>query len=348
MARFTLSCLSLALFLTTLVETTTALQLPWSTPRTQVDSLPSQSFTQWMANYARAYEHASDQESRLKIFEDNARFIDSVNAEKRPFKLKANMFADRTKDELRFLRMGFRPPINASNFSSAFMHEYDNVSVPQSLDWREKGAVTPVKDQGFTCGSCWAFGAVAAVESITQIRTGKLVSLSEQELVDCVNTTRSQGCKGGFKEDGFQSIVDNCGLSTEAEYPYRGVSRTCNTEEPSTWVAKIKGYRYIPPNNENALLKAVANHPVAVSIDAGSKAFGFYSEGVFTGECGTNLDHEVLIVGYGITEDGLKYWLVKNSWSTEWGERGYIRMQRDVAAPEGICGIAMAASYPIA
>ncbi|KAL4185151.1 hypothetical protein AMTRI_Chr10g229220 [Amborella trichopoda] len=138
------------------------------------------------------------------------------------------------------------------------------------------------------------------------------MSLSEQELVDFVNTTGSQG---GFKEDGFQSIMDNCWLSSVAEYPFRGVNRTCNTEK-STW---------------DALLKAVGNHPVALSINAESKAFGFYSEGVFTGECGTNLNHEVF--------DPLEHRM---------GERGYIRMQRDVAAPEGICGIAMAASYRIA
>ncbi|RVW25819.1 Senescence-specific cysteine protease SAG39 [Vitis vinifera] len=185
----------------------------------------------------------------------------------------------------------------------------DNVALPSTIDWRKKGAVTPIKDQQ-QCGSCWAFSAVAATEGITQITTGKLISLSEQELVDCDTGGENQGCSGGLTDDAFRFIQIH-GLASEATYPYEGDDGTCNSKKEAHPAAKIKG-------------------------------------GVFTGQCGTELDHGVAAVGYGIGDDGMKYWLVKNSWGTGWGEEGYIRMQRDVTAKEGLCGIAMQASYPTA
>lgn len=197
-------------------------------------------------------------------------------------------------------------------------------------------------------GCCWAFSAVAAMEGITQLKTGKLVSLSEQELVDCDTSGQDQGCEGGLMDDAFDFILNNKGLTTESNYPYKGVDGTCNSNEESNHAAAITGHEDVPANSESALLKAVASQPISVAIDASGSDFQFYSSGVFTGECGTELDHGVTAVGYGASADGTKYWLVKNSWGTGWGQEGYIMMQRDVDAQEGLCGIAMMASYPTA
>ena len=152
--------------------------------------------------------------------------------------------------------------------------------------------------------------------------------------------------KGGSKESAFQFIQDIYGLTTEASYPYTGVDGTCNANQEAKHTTTINGHEDVPANNEKALLNSVASQPVSVSIDTERSDFQFYSSGVFTGACGTSLDHDVTAVGYGVSNDRTKYWLVKNSRRTQWGEEGYIRMQRDVAAQEGLCGIAMQASNP--
>ena len=176
---------------------------------------------------------------------------------------------------------------------------------------------------------------MAATEGVTQLTTGKLISLSVQELVDCDIKGEDQGCEGGLMENGFEFIIQNGGIATEANYPYQGADGTCNTKEEASHAAKIKGYEIVPANSENAFLKAVVNQPVSVSIEASGSAFQFYPSGVFTGECGAMLDHVVTAVGYGTTSDGTKYWLVKNSRGTSWGEEGYKRMPRDKRLKKG-------------
>lgn len=194
-------------------------------------------------------------------------------------------------------------------------------------------------------GSCWAFGTAATIEGITKISKGTLPSLSEQELVDCVSECK--GCNGGRQDTAFKWVTKNGGITTEADYPYKAQNGTCDTTKAKNYAAEITSYEDVPSGNETALMNAVANQPVAVAIDSAGPFFQFYKSGIFRGPCGLNLDHVVTVVGYG--GEGLnKYWIVKNSWGTSWGENGYVRMWKDSALQPGVCGIALVGSYPVA
>ncbi|KAK7302177.1 hypothetical protein RJT34_13059 [Clitoria ternatea] len=290
----------------------------------------------------------SDKDKRFNVFKANVMHVHNTNKMDKPYKLKLNKFADMTNHEFKSAYAGSKVShhrmFRDTPRGGSFMYE-KVATVPDSVDWRKKGAVTAVKNQG-QCGSCWAFSTVVAVEGINQIKTNKLVSLSEQELVDCDNQ-ENVGCNGGLMEQAFEFIKKRGGLTTERNYPYTAQDGTCDASKANDLAVSIDGHETVPANDEDALLKAVANQPVSVAIDAGGSDFQFYSEGVFTGDCSKELNHGVAVVGYGTTVDGTDYWIVKNSWGPEWGEQGYIRMQRNVSDKEGLCGIAMEASYPI-
>ncbi|CAK9162578.1 unnamed protein product [Ilex paraguariensis] len=330
------TCFALVFIMGALISQTTS--------RSLQEASMYERYEQWMTQYGRVYKDSDEKDNRFKIFKENVKRVESFNrAANKPYKLGVNQFTDLTNEEFKAHNRLMRRVCS----TEAISFKYENVTaVPTTMDWRKKGAVTQIKDQG-QCGCCWAFSAVAAVEGITKLKTGKLISLSEQVLVDC-DTSEDQGCEGGLMDNAFTFIQNNHGLTTEANYPYEGTDGTCIGTKEANHAAKITGYEDVPANSESALLKAVANQPVSVAIDAGESDFQFYSSGIFTGECGTELDHGVTAVGYGTSDDGTKYWLVKNSWGTSWGEEGYIRMQRDVDAKEGLCGIAMQASYPTA
>nr|P84346.1 RecName: Full=Mexicain [Jacaratia mexicana] len=209
---------------------------------------------------------------------------------------------------------------------------------PESIDWREKGAVTPVKNQN-PCGSCWAFSTVATIEGINKIITGQLISLSEQELLDC--EYRSHGCDGGYQTPSLQYVVDN-GVHTEREYPYEKKQGRCRAKDKKGPKVYITGYKYVPANDEISLIQAIANQPVSVVTDSRGRGFQFYKGGIYEGPCGTNTDHAVTAVGYGKT-----YLLLKNSWGPNWGEKGYIRIKRASGRSKGTCGVYTSSFFPI-
>lgn len=304
-------------------------------------------YESWLVKHGKAYNALGEKEKRFDIFKDNLQFIDEHNSRNLSYKLGLNRFSDLTHDEFRFMFVSGRMDRKARLTSGKVGDRYSfgaGDDLPNSVDWREKGAVAPVKDQG-QCGSCWAFSTVGAVEGINQIVTGDLVTLSEQELVDCDNDY-NQGCNGGLMDYAFEFITKNGGIDTEEDYPYTARDGTCDQYRKNARAVSIDGFEDVPKDDEQSLKKAVAHQPVSVAIEAGGRAFQHYQSGVFTGHCGTNLDHGVVAVGYG-TENGVDYWLVRNSWGPNWGESGYIKLERNVHASSGKCGIAVEPSYPV-
>ncbi|KAI3698519.1 hypothetical protein L2E82_42129 [Cichorium intybus] len=303
-------------------------------------------YERWRSHHTVSRD-LGEKRKRFNVFKYNVQYIHKVNQMDKPYKLKLNKFADMTNHEF---KTGFDSKIQhfralqGERRTTPFRHE-KTTDPPPSIDWRQKGAVNPIKNQGH-CGSCWAFSTIVGVEGINKIKTNQLVSLSEQELVDC-DQSDNHGCDGGLMENAYEFIKENGGVTTEQIYPYFARNGRCDTSKRNSPVVKIDGFETVPANDENALLKAVANQPVSIAIDAGGLNFQFYSEGVFNGICGTELNHGVAIVGYGTTQEGMNYWIVRNSWGTGWGEQGYIRMHRGFVAPEGLCGLAMECSYPI-
>ncbi|CAF0924678.1 unnamed protein product [Rotaria sordida] len=283
-----------------------------------------------------------------QIWEENVAMIHQHNLEfdlgLHSYTLEMNQFGDMTNEEFRKQMNGFkmvseneRNPINNQTFSAPA-----NLVLPDSVDWRTKGYVTYVKDQG-QCGSCWAFSTTGALEGQHFAKTSQLVPLSEQNLVDC--SLLNFGCNGGNQDLAFDYIKLHHGIDTEETYPYMAERQLCQFKKKNIG-ANVTGYARIEKHNEADLQAAIATvGPIAVSIDAGQGSFQFYSRGIYDEpNCSTKrLDHAVLAVGYG-TLNSTDYYIVKNSWGVNWGIQGYILMSRN---KQNQCGIATSALYPL-
>ena len=290
---------------------------------------------------------------RMKIWMENKAKIERhnryANLGLKSYHLGMNQFGDMLQQEFVSIMNGYKMH---SRFNSTmprgatFLPPAHVDSLPESVDWREHGAVTPVKDQG-QCGSCWSFSTTGALEAMHHRATGVLTSLSEQNLVDCTSKYGNQGCNGGWMDAAFQYIKDNGGIDTEKSYLYEGEEDICRYN-PKYKGAMDVGFMNVASGDEDALKKALATQgPCSVAIDASHQSFRFYKKGVYREEeCSPgNLDHAVLAVGYGVDEEsGSAYWLVKNSWGTSYGLEGYVKMARN---EDNMCGIASAASYPL-
>jgi xylem cysteine proteinase len=301
-----------------------------------------QHFGAFVKKYEKRYE-SDDFFNRFEIFKSNLDVINEHNEMGKSYTLAVNEFADMTNEEftqkmtgLRYRQNDYIRSLNAPELKDI------KIKAGGSLDWRSNGKVTPVKNQG-QCGSCWAFSATGAIEAAWAIAKDTTApTISEQELVDCSRGNGNHGCNGGWMDYAFEYVVHN-GICSEASYPYTARDGTCKNKQCES-IVTIKGYKDTPKGSESSLMSAIHTGPISIAIEASGQAFQFYSSGVFDGRCGERLDHGVLLVGYDTdAASGKDYWIVKNSWGTTWGDKGYIKFIRD----RNQCGMSNAASYPV-
>jgi len=303
-------------------------------------------FSNWMKEHGKSYDSAEFQ-YRFRVWQNNLDYVEAYNAQKNGVTLAMNKFADLTGEEFRNIYLGVKIPVdNADQWkhhrnTTIYMSPF---ALPTSWDWRQQGAVTHVKDQG-QCGSCWSFSTTGSAEGCHKIVTGSLVTISEQNLIDCSSNAKygNHGCNGGLMTNAMNYIIDNGGIDSEGSYPYEAKQDSCRYTV-STSVATLKSYYNIQKGSESDLQNQVYVSPVSVAIDASHTSFQLYHSGVYYEPAcsSTSLDHGVLAIGWGV-DGGQDYWWVKNSWGTSWGQAGYIEMARN---KNNNCGIATQATRP--
>ncbi|EER96801.1 hypothetical protein BDA96_02G227700 [Sorghum bicolor] len=300
-------------------------------------------FARFAVRYGKSYESAAEVQKRFRIFSESLQLVRSTNRKGLSYRLGINRFSDMSWEEFRATRLGAAQNCSATLAGNHRMRAAA-VALPKTKDWREDGIVSPVKNQGH-CGSCWTFSTTGALEAAYTQATGKPISLSEQQLVDCGKPFNNFGCNGGLPSQAFEYIKYNGGLDTEESYPYKGVNGICDFKAENVGV-KVLDSVNITLGAEDELKDAVALvRPVSVAFQV-VNGFRQYKSGVYTSDsCGNtpmDVNHAVLAVGYGV-ENGVPYWLIKNSWGADWGDKGYFKMEMG----KNMCGVATCASYPI-
>ncbi|XP_076880908.1 digestive cysteine proteinase 2 [Brachyhypopomus gauderio] len=308
-------------------------------------------WTLWKEANGVSYEEERDDAERRVIWENNWQLIEENNERFHTgmsrFTMAMNKYGDLNRQEFNQLqgaKINSKTAKRGKNASARKLRIHAKRLGRSSVDYRPLGYVTEVKDQGY-CGSCWAFSTTGAIEGQMFRKTGQLVSLSEQNLVDCSRPYGTYGCSGAWMANAYDYVIGN-GLQASDTYPYTSVDTQPCFHDRSQAVAQISDYRFIPNGNEQALADALTTiGPITVAVDADHPSFLFYSSGIYEEpSCNpNNLSHAVLLVGSG-SEGGRDFWILKNSWGTAWGEGGYMRMIRNGS---NTCGIASYALYPI-
>jgi len=309
----------------------------------QLDEIQDDGWYLWKQAHQKEYKNFGEERVRYVIWQDNLKKIEAHNTLGKSYSVRMNHFGDLTGTEFTQRNGLFKDALTNRTRGSSFLAPA-NIMLPETVDWRKMGYVTPVKNQG-QCGSCWAFSTTGSLEGQHFKKTGKLINLSEEQLVDCSTAFGNHGCNGGLMDNAFAYIKANGGLDTEESYPYVGQEGECTFKKTDIG-ATDTGFVDVTQGDEDALKSALGTvGPVSVAIDASHFSFQFFHDGVYDEpNCSPEaLDHGVLAVGYGTYKES-DYWLVKNSWGEGWGLKGYIRMSRN---KENQCGIASSASYPL-
>lgn len=312
--------------------------------RTTTDDDYQKQWEEFKATEKKVYSSKEEHDERFLIFKDNIDKINRHNEKNLPYWFGVTPFADLTAEEFKSRTACNIMDIPKFNHTSPIL-EVPADGNPASVDWWRY--VTQVKQQG-GCGSCWAFATTGVIESRSAIKTNKLYSLSEQELLDC--DTIDHACNGGLPQNAFRYVERVGGLCGEQYYPYQQRRSQCRASSCYHVDPIRSAHEVLPRNNEKALETAVASGPVAVGIEADQRSFQLYKGGVMTATCGGNVDHAVLATGYGRdSQSGLNFWKVKNSWGSNWGESGYVRLWKDSGRNGGAgqCAIAAQATYPV-
>jgi cathepsin L len=300
------------------------------------ESAYQESFTSWMQTHKKSYHH-DEFLVRYRTFKSNLDFIHAHNAKNSTFTVAINKFGDLSVEEFSKIYLGTK-----FTATGATVVKSTPKALPDSWNWNTKGAVTHIKNQQ-QCGSCWSFSTTGSTEGCHFISKKNLVSLSEQNLMDCSTSQGNQGCNGGLMTQAMDYIISNNGIDTESSYPYTAQDGTCHYNAANSG-ATLKSYTNVNQGDENDLQAKVHTGPTSVAIDASQSSFQFYSSGVYSDPaCSTSqLDHGVLAVGWGVLS-GADYWIVKNSWGSDWGLNGFIWMARN---DNNMCGIATMATLP--